>query len=69
MSPAARNWVFGAGYFGYNVRPTSLYARHLFAGTETGAALWTEMAIALAFAICTARFGLAWGAWMRRIQR
>ena len=30
MSPAARNWVFGTGYFGYYTRPTSLYARYQF---------------------------------------
>ena len=69
MTPAARNWVFGAGYYGYNVRPTTLYARHLFAGTETVASLWTELAVALAIAIGTTRLGLAWGGWMRRIQR
>jgi hypothetical protein len=69
MAPAARNWVFGSGYLGYYVRPTSLYARHLFAGTETGAAFWTELALAFAIAICATRLGLAWGAWMRRIQR
>jgi hypothetical protein len=69
MSPAARNWVFGTGYFGYYTRPTSIYARYLFFPTETGAALWEEAAIALALAICGTRFGLAWGDWMRRIRR
>jgi hypothetical protein len=69
MSPAARNWVFGTGYFGYFVRPTSLYARYQFFPTETGAAFWKEAAIALAVAICTTRIGLAWGDWMRRIRR
>jgi hypothetical protein len=69
MSPAARNWVFGAGYFGYYVSPKSLYARHLFLPVEQGAAFWTEAGIALAMAVCTTRFGLAWGDWMRRIRR
>jgi hypothetical protein len=69
MSPAARNWVFGAGYFGYYVHPNSLYARYLYYAGETGAAFWTEAAIALAVAIVTTRFGLAWGDWMRRIKR
>ena len=69
MSPAARNWVFGTGYFGYFTRPTSLYARYLFFPTETGAGFWEEAAIALAVAICTTRFGFAWGDWMRRIRR
>jgi hypothetical protein len=69
MSPWARNWVFGAGYFSYSVRPTSLYARHLYWPTETGASFWKEAAIGLAMAIGTTRFGLAWGDWMRRIRR
>ena len=69
MSPAARNWVFGSGYLSYFVRPTSLYARHLYWPLETGFAFWTEAAIALAIAIVTTRFGLAWGGWMRRVQR
>jgi hypothetical protein len=69
MSPASRNWVFGTEYFSYFVRTTSLYARHLFLPTETGAAFWTEAAIAIAVAIGTTRFGLAWGDWMRRIKR
>jgi hypothetical protein len=69
MSPVARNWVFSTGYFGYYVRPASLYARHLFLHTETGGAFWTEAAIGLAIAIGTTRFGIAWGDWMRRIRR
>jgi hypothetical protein len=69
MSPAARNWVFGTGYFGYFTRPTSLYATYRFFPAETGAAFWEEAAIALAVAIGSTRFGLAWGDWMRRIQR
>jgi hypothetical protein len=69
MSPAARNWVFGAGYLSYFVRPTTLYARHLYYPAETGTRFWSEAAIALAVAIGTTRFGLAWGDWMRRIRR
>ena len=69
MSPEARNWVFGTEYFGYATNPRSLYARYLFLPTESGAAFWTEAAIALAVAIFTTRFGLAWGDWMRRIRR
>jgi hypothetical protein len=69
MSPEARNWVFGTGYFGYFTRPTSLYATYQFFPTEPGAAVWKEAAIAAAVAICTTRLGLAWGDWMRRIRR
>ena len=69
MSPLARNWVFGTGYLGYYVRPTSLYARHLFLPTEAGANFWREAGIALLIAIIGTRAGLAWGDWMRRIRR
>ncbi len=69
MSPEARNWVFGAGYFSYVAPPTSLYLRHLFAPTETGQALWIEIALAVTLAVCGTRLGLAWGDWMRRIRR
>ena len=47
MSPAARNWFFGAKYFDYFASPNSLYVRYQFlrrrdgrailAGTGTGA--------------------------------
>ena len=69
MSPASNNWVFGTGYLSYFARPTSLYARHLFQATESGAELWSEAALALLTAIVTTRIGLAWGNWMRRLQR
>jgi hypothetical protein len=69
MSPAARNWVFGTQYFSYFTLPTSLYATYQFYPAEQGAAFWEEVAIALAVAIFTTRFGLAWGDWMRRIRR
>jgi hypothetical protein len=69
MSPAAHNWVFGNGYLGYYVRPTSLYARHLYYPSEQGAAFLTEAFIGLAVAIGATRLGLAWGDWMRRIRR
>ena len=42
MSPAARNWFFGAGYFGYFVRPTSSTRAICSVPTETGAAFWKE---------------------------
>jgi hypothetical protein len=69
MSPAARNWFFGTNYFGYYVSPNSLYVRYLFLPTESGSALWSELAWALATAILTTRLGLATGNWMQRIRR
>jgi hypothetical protein len=69
MTPAARNWFFGAKYFGYYALPTSAYVRNLFFRAEAGADLWQELALTLATAILSARLGLAAGDWMRRIQR
>jgi hypothetical protein len=69
MSLAARNWFFGAHYFGYYASPNSLYARYLFLPAESGAALWNELAWTLATAILGMRLGLATGNWMQRIKR
>ena len=69
MSPLARNWFFGAKYFGYYSGPTSFYMRNLFFPTETGSQLWQEIGWTLVTAALTTRLGLAAGTWMRRIQR
>jgi hypothetical protein len=69
MSPLARNWFFGAKYFGYYSGPNSTYARYLFYPTEAGAQLWQEIGWTLVTAALTTRLGLAAGSWMRRIQR
>jgi hypothetical protein len=69
MTPAARNRIFGVGYFAYFVRPTSLYATYRFVATETGPALWREIGLAAITATASAWLGLAWGNRMRRIRR
>jgi hypothetical protein len=69
MSPLARNWVFGANYFGYYARPESFYVRHLFYPLERGADFWQECAWILVTATLTTRLGLAAGSWMRLIRR
>jgi hypothetical protein len=68
MSPAARNFFFGAKYFGYNYPPTSFYMRYMFY-PEQSDVFRKEMLIALCAAILTTRLGLAWGTWMQRIRR
>jgi hypothetical protein len=68
-SPAARNWFFGAKYFGYYLQPGSLMARYGFFATERGAPFWREAAIALLISISTTWLGLSWGNWMQRIRR
>ncbi|MFN7936790.1 MAG: hypothetical protein U0R19_25950 [Bryobacteraceae bacterium] len=67
MSPASRNWIFGTHYFGYYVHPQSYTFRNLFIPTEP--AFWRGMAVAVGIAILSARAGLGWGDWMRRIRR
>ena len=69
MSPAARNWFFGAKYFEYFASPNSMYVHYRFFAAEQGALFWREWALALASAILTTRLGLAAGDWMRSIQR
>jgi hypothetical protein len=68
-SPAARNWFFGAKYFGYYVPSTSMLARYVFYAPEKGAQFWREAAMALAAAAATTWIGLGWGNWMQRIRR
>ena len=69
MSPAARNWFWGAKYFGYYTSPKSLYANYRFLPIESGANLYSEVAWTLVTAILTTRLGLAAGNWMLRIKR
>ena len=69
LSPGARNWFFGANYFAYFQKPESYGLHYLFFPAEPRAQLWLGMAEALVLAIISARLGLAWGGWMRRIRR
>ena len=69
MSPASRNWFFGTGYFGYNTRPNSFYARYLFAPPETAAVFWREIALAFSISAVAIRLGTACGNAMQRIRR
>ena len=76
LSPAARNPVFLADQWDYTVRlgpwryefwdDVRTGARSLRAG---GAALGKPLAIAVVFAFVSARLGLGWGGWMRRVRR
>src|SRR5204863_3867949 len=68
LSPAARNWFFGSHYIDYMTRPTSPIARFQFLDMDRGD-FWTNLALALFFAILMTRMGMAWGESMRRVQR
>jgi hypothetical protein len=70
MSPAARNWFFGMAYFAYFDPAGFLYDPYKFQIAEkTRGEFWAVMAVALLVSIVTARLGLAWGDWMRRMRR
>ncbi len=70
MSPAARNRFFGAHYFDYNLPSTSYYVRYLFFPLEKAPGEFGRiLAEAFLGAILSVRAGLAWGGWMRRIER
>jgi len=70
MTPAARNWVFGMGYFAYFDPANVLYNPYKFQLAEkTQAEFWMVMGMAVVASLITSRLGLAWGDWMRRIRR
>ena len=70
MSPAARNWIFGMAYFAYFDPARFLYDPYKFDVAEkTRGEFWMVMGIALLVSVVTARLGLAWGDWMRRLRR
>jgi len=69
QSAASQNWFFHTNIFDYNARPTSLLVRHLYVTADTPSVFWTEMSLAVVFAILTTRLGFAWGDWMRRVRR
>jgi hypothetical protein len=70
-SPAARNWFFFSDEFGYMVptRSNAREYRYYSPQSLTSGAFWAAMLAALGYAALSARAGLAWGRWMRRVQR
>jgi hypothetical protein len=70
MSPYARNYIFGANNFPYQVMETSAYFRGVFVATEQNAMeLRIGLLKALGIAIVMTRLGLGLGNWMQRVQR
>ncbi len=68
MTDAARNWFFGSHHQDYLTGRGSRLARNLFA-VEGTAEFWRSMGMAVAASVLMARLGLAWGDWMRKVQR
>jgi hypothetical protein len=70
VSPYSRNWIFGTNYFGYSDRPSNYHLAWEFHAYEpTRLAFWIGMGIALVATMISARVGLLWGDWMRRVRR
>ena len=71
MSPAARNYFFGAIYFDYYTSPAvALLALHLHCRYPSGAAAFASGALTVTvIAVVGSWLGIGWGNWMRRIHR
>ncbi len=69
MSPAARNSFFGTLYLAYGIPTTSYLARNQFYITETSAQFAVGIAVAIAIATLTMRFGISRGRWVSQVQR
>jgi len=70
VSAASANWVFGTKYFAYFASPDGFDIQHIFVPNgHTVLGYWFIMAEAGVFAILSTRLGLAWGDWVRDIQR
>ena len=69
LSAPSRNWFFGTNYLGYNWYFGSEGPYRFRPMEHTRAGFWLGMALAPPAAILSTRLGLAWGEWMRRIQR
>jgi hypothetical protein len=70
MSAYARNRIFTMNEFTYDTPPSQYHlAWTLRAYEQTRTEFWVGMVIALVATIVSARIGMLWGDWMRRIQR
>jgi hypothetical protein len=70
-SPWARNWIFFSHEFSYMVPSGSNARRYLYYGPHslTSGIFWIGMIAALGYGALSARAGLAWGRWLRSVQR
>jgi hypothetical protein len=68
-SELARNPLFGQHHRPYMVPETSAFAEGRFIAPATGLALVRGLVIALGLGVVSARLGMAWGGWMRGVQR
>jgi hypothetical protein len=69
MSPASQNRFFGTAYFDYTSRPFGHGRLRTFFDPQTGFALAKGLVIAAFCAMASTWVGLAFGRWMRGVQR
>ncbi|HKY04194.1 MAG TPA: hypothetical protein VJQ56_04865, partial [Blastocatellia bacterium] len=70
MSEYARNWVFAVHRFPYYFEPNWEVTQFMFYRWDrTTTALLVGLLSAIPLAIISARVGLWWGNWMRRVER
>jgi hypothetical protein len=70
ISHYARNWVFAMNEFSYDTPPSQYHLSWMFQAYEQSRVeFWVGMSIALVATILSARIGMLWGNWMRKILR
>ncbi len=69
MSHVSENRFFGTMYASYNARFTSYDRMRRFVSPAPGSALWIGLASATLYASISTWIGLAFGRWMREVQR
>ncbi|MFL5582438.1 MAG: hypothetical protein ACJ8AO_18875 [Gemmatimonadaceae bacterium] len=69
--PLADTWFFAANEFDYATDAANTYRGRgeFWPGDASESAARTGMLIAVSYALLSARIGLAWGDWMRRVRR
>jgi hypothetical protein len=70
-SPLADTWFFAANEFDYATNPSNTYRGRgdFFPGDLDARAARAGMLVAILYGVLSARVGLAWGGWMRRVRR
>jgi hypothetical protein len=69
LSKWSQNRFFGTIYFGYNSRPLSGDRLRIFLHPDSGLVLWLGLLKAALYASISTWLGLAFGRWMRGVQR
>ena len=70
MSPASRNWVFRTDSFPYWVPSSSYSVRNEYVPVDaTEHVVRTGLLVAAGLSVGSATLGMAWGRWLRRVQR